>query len=144
MVDHSGPDLHQPPDDRFYGRLDALAPKCRISDHVQQVVGKTPDQEPCLIGCEATAARLIPPEGILSDLPFRVSKFHPFGGFTYVGYRDLKVAAAILQRAQSGRHDERGGRDAGQGEVRSRTGAGLRAPDITEEMSAKSNLREQV
>jgi len=66
MVDHSGPDLHQPPDDRIYGRLDALAPKCRISDHVQQVVGKTSDEKPCLIRSKSMAARLVPSECVLS------------------------------------------------------------------------------
>ena len=35
MVDHSGPNLYKPPDYRIYGWLDALAPGCRIPNHVE-------------------------------------------------------------------------------------------------------------
>ena len=65
MVDHSGSNLYKPPDDRVYGWLDALAPERRIPDHVEQVIGKTSDEKPCLIGCKAMAARLVPSEGVL-------------------------------------------------------------------------------
>ena len=66
MVDHSGPNLYKPPDDRVYGRLDALAPERRIPDHVEQIIGKTSDEKPCLIGCKPMATRLVPSEGVLS------------------------------------------------------------------------------
>jgi hypothetical protein len=65
MVDHSGPNLYKPPDYRLYGRLDALAPKRHIPDHVKQIVGKTSDEKPGLIGCEAVATRFVPAEGVL-------------------------------------------------------------------------------
>ena len=65
MVDHPGPNLYKPPDDRVYGRLDALAPERRIPDHVEQIVGKTSDEKPCLIGCKPMATRLVPSEGVL-------------------------------------------------------------------------------
>jgi hypothetical protein len=65
MVDHSGPNLYKSLDYRVYGWFDALAPECRIPNHVEQIVGKTSDKKPCLIGCEAMATRLVPPEGIL-------------------------------------------------------------------------------
>jgi len=66
MVDHPGPNLYQPLDYRVYGRLDALAPECRIPNHVQQIVGKASDEKPCLIGCESVATRFVPSKGILS------------------------------------------------------------------------------
>ncbi len=54
MVDHSGANLYKPPDDRVYGRLDALAPECRIPKYSYtkllnrvmkkgSCVGKTPE-----------------------------------------------------------------------------------------------------
>ena len=64
MVDHSGAYFYKPPDNRVYGRLDAFAPERRITNHVQQVVGKTSDEKPCLISCEAMAARLVPPQSV--------------------------------------------------------------------------------
>ena len=60
MVDHPGPNLHNPPDDRIYGRLNSLAPERRIPDHVEQVIGEASDKESCLIRREAMAARLVP------------------------------------------------------------------------------------
>ena len=42
MVDHSGPNLYETPDDRVYRWPDALPPEGRITDHVEQVIGKTP------------------------------------------------------------------------------------------------------
>ena len=65
MVHHPGPNLHKPSDDRVYGRLDSLAPECRIPNHVEQIVGKTSDEKPGLIGCKAMATRLVPSEGVL-------------------------------------------------------------------------------
>jgi hypothetical protein len=35
---------------------------------VKQVIRKTSDEEPCLIGCEAMAARFVPPESVFSFL----------------------------------------------------------------------------
>ena len=66
MIGHSGSNLYKPPDDRVNGRLDALAPKCRISDHAQQVVGKTSVEKPCLIRSKSMAARLVPSECVRS------------------------------------------------------------------------------
>jgi hypothetical protein len=37
MVDHFGRYLYKPPDDPVYGWLDALAPKRRIPNHVEQL-----------------------------------------------------------------------------------------------------------
>ena len=66
MIDHPGPNLYQPPDDRVHGRLDTLAPERYIADHVEQVIGKTSDEKPCLIRSKSMAARLVPSEGVLS------------------------------------------------------------------------------
>jgi len=66
MVHHPGPNLYNPPDDRVYGRSDALPPESRITDHVEQIVGKTSDQKPCLICCKPMATCFVPPEGILA------------------------------------------------------------------------------
>jgi hypothetical protein len=41
VVDHLGPNLDEPPDDRVYAWLDALAPECSIPNCVEQIVGKT-------------------------------------------------------------------------------------------------------
>ena len=65
MIHHLGPNLHKPLDERVYGRLDTLAPECRIPNHVEQIVGKTSDKKPCLIGCKPMATRLVPPECVL-------------------------------------------------------------------------------
>lgn len=53
MIDHSGSNLDKPPNDRVYGWLDPLAPECRIPNHVKQIIRKTPDEKPGLIGCKA-------------------------------------------------------------------------------------------
>ena len=66
MVDHSGPNFYQPPDNRLYGWLDSLAPECAVPDHVEQVIGKTSDEKSCLIGCKPMAARFVPSECVLS------------------------------------------------------------------------------
>ena len=66
MIDHHGVNLDEPPDDRVYGWLDALAPECRVPNQVEQIVGKTSDEKPCLIGCKPVAARLVPSECVLS------------------------------------------------------------------------------
>src|SRR5208283_4126448 len=68
MVDHPGPNLYNPPDDRVYGRSDALSPESRITDHVEQIVGKTSDQKPCLIRGKPMATRLVPSERVLPFL----------------------------------------------------------------------------
>ncbi len=57
MVDHSGPNLYKPPDDRVYGWSDALPPERRITDHVEQVICETSDEKPCLIGDNLHAPR---------------------------------------------------------------------------------------
>jgi len=59
MVDHPGPDLYEPLYYRVYRRLDALAPECRIPNHVEQIVGKASSEEPCLIGCKPLAIHLV-------------------------------------------------------------------------------------
>jgi hypothetical protein len=67
MVDHSGPNLYKPHDTPG-GALNQLTlspPERRIPNHVQQIVGKTSDEKPCLIGCEAMATCFVPPEGVL-------------------------------------------------------------------------------
>jgi hypothetical protein len=46
MINHPGPNLDEPPDDRVYGRSDALPPERRIPDHVEQVIRKTSDEKP--------------------------------------------------------------------------------------------------
>ena len=66
MIDHFDPNPYKPPDYRVYGRLDALAPECRIPNHVEQIAGKTSDWKPCLIGCEAMATSFVPSEGLLA------------------------------------------------------------------------------
>jgi hypothetical protein len=53
MVDHPGPNLYEPLEDRVSGRLDALAGKRSIPDHVEQSAGKTSYEEPGLIGLRA-------------------------------------------------------------------------------------------
>ena len=68
MVDHPGSDLYKPHYYRLYGRLDVLTPERRIPDHMEQVIGEASDEEPCLIGCKAMTACLIPAEGVLSLL----------------------------------------------------------------------------
>ncbi len=68
MVHYLGSNLYQPPDDRVYGRLDALAPERNIADHVEQVIGRPSDEKPCLIRSKSMAARLVPSEGVLSLL----------------------------------------------------------------------------
>jgi len=65
MIDHSCANLYTPPDDRVYGWLDALAPECRIPNHVEQIVGNTSDEKPCLISCKPMATRFVPSKGIL-------------------------------------------------------------------------------
>jgi len=64
MVDHPGSNLHKPPDYRVYGWPDALPPERGIPDHVEQIVTQTSDEKPCLIRCEAMAARFVQPEGV--------------------------------------------------------------------------------
>ena len=74
MIDHPGPNLDEPPDDRVYGRLDALAPERGTSNHVEQIVGETSDEKPCLIGCEPMATRLVPSEVLFpSFIRFTIS-----------------------------------------------------------------------
>jgi hypothetical protein len=68
VIDDSGSNLHKPLDDRLYGWFDILAPERGIPDHMEQIVGETSDEKPCLIGCEAMTACLIPAEGVLSLL----------------------------------------------------------------------------
>ena len=60
MVDHAGPDLYKPPDDRLYGRFDILATERRIPDHMEQIIGKTSDEKPCLISRKPMATRFVP------------------------------------------------------------------------------------
>ena len=60
MVDHPGSNLHKPPDYRVYGWPDALPPERGIPDHVEQIVGQTSDEKPCLIRCKPMAARFVP------------------------------------------------------------------------------------
>ena len=60
MADHPGPNLDKPPDDRVYGRLDALAPERGIPNHLEQIVGKASYEEPGLIGRNPMATRLVP------------------------------------------------------------------------------------
>ena len=64
-MDHPGPNLYQSPDDRVNGRLDALAPKRTVPDHVEQIAGKASYKKSCLIGREAMTARFVPSEGVL-------------------------------------------------------------------------------
>ena len=64
VVDHPGSNLHKPPNDRINGRLDALAPERRIPNHVEQIVGQTSDEKPCLICCKPMAARFVPSKRI--------------------------------------------------------------------------------
>ncbi len=66
MIDHPDPGPNEPPDDGVHGRSDALPPERRIADHVEQIVGKTSDEKPCLIGCKPMATRLVPCEDVLS------------------------------------------------------------------------------
>lgn len=66
MVDHPGPNLYKPPNDRIYGWLDALAPECGIPDHVEQIIGKASYEEPGLISRKPMATRLVPSKGVLS------------------------------------------------------------------------------
>ena len=65
VIDDSGSNLHKPLDDRLYGWFDILAPERGIPDHMEQIVGETSDEKPCLIRCEAMAARFVPAEGVL-------------------------------------------------------------------------------
>jgi hypothetical protein len=65
VVDHSGSNLHKPPDDGAYGRLDRLTPERRIPDLVEQVIGEASDKEPCLIRCEAMTTCFVPSQGVL-------------------------------------------------------------------------------
>jgi hypothetical protein len=65
MINHPGFNLDEPPDDRVYGWFDALAPECRIPNHMEEIAGKTSDEKPCLIGCKPMASRLVPSQGIL-------------------------------------------------------------------------------
>ena len=68
MVDHSGPNLYETPDDRVYRWPDALPPEGRIPDHVEQIIGKTSDEKPCLVRCKSMAARFVPSESVFSFL----------------------------------------------------------------------------
>jgi hypothetical protein len=94
MVDHSGPNLHKPPDYGLYGRLYPLAPECTIPDHVEQVVGQASDKKPRLIRCKSVATRLVPAEGIF---PF----FYPV----------FNLGAAIVNRNYPFRFKMRVGHD---------------------------------
>jgi len=57
MVNHPGPNLHKPPDDRVYGRLDALTPECTVADHAEQIVGRASYRNSCLIPIKFYAPR---------------------------------------------------------------------------------------
>jgi len=64
MIDHFGPNLYKPRYDPVYGGSDLFAPECRISNQVKQIVGKTSDEKPGLVGCKAMTAGLVPSEGV--------------------------------------------------------------------------------
>lgn len=66
MVDHIGSYLQKSPDDRLYGRLDAIAPKCAVPGHLEQIAGKTSDQKLCPIQCKSMAPHLVRSKGIFS------------------------------------------------------------------------------
>ena len=65
MVDHPGPNLYKPLNHRVDGWLDSHAPERRIPNHVEQNVGKTSYEKPCLIGREAPVTRLVPSQALL-------------------------------------------------------------------------------
>ncbi len=66
MVDHPGSNLDKPPDYRVYGWPDALSPERSVTDHMEQVIRQTSDEEPCLICCKPMTTCLVPSQGILS------------------------------------------------------------------------------
>jgi hypothetical protein len=68
MVRNLGPHFDQSFDKPIDGPPHFFSPDVEFPDHVEEVVSQKPHLQPRLVGLEALATGLIPPQGVLSFL----------------------------------------------------------------------------
>jgi len=68
VIRDSGPHFDQALDQPINGPPHFLSPDVELPDHVEEVVSQKPNLQPGLVGLEALATGLIPPQGVLSFL----------------------------------------------------------------------------